>query len=766
MRKKLLSLILCLAMAFSVNTSVFAANVQNTNEETTQTEDINNVGEMPTGLEPLEVIELTKEEYAAIAGSQEEQENVYAANHYDWEKYASQYCYDHMSAAQKHLYNGLRNVCENVATTTEDLSVKKTINYSDGTTEVVAAMGNASYEGLSPEEAYYMTIIFMFQNPQYYFLHNSLSWNVDENEVILFSYDQFAEGEQRQIESQNFMKKIEDLEKEIPQDASEYNRAKKIHDLVCQKVKYVAGPYDQTAYSAVMQDETVCAGYAKMYSILCNGADLEVCGVTSTCHAWNKVKIDGNWYNVDTTWDDTKNIRYTYFLVSDNTVVSKDSTKYKEHEEQCKKYNVHPVSLVNYTDAKTPLTGVSLSESTVNMKRGDQKTLSVVYEPTNTTARPGIIWTSSNPNAVSVDNQGVITALMPGGSAVITAQVGDFSATCKVTVETEYYSVTFDANGHGNAPASQSIPYGGNVAVPGSMSADGYTLDGWYKEASCEHVWDFANDVVTENVTLYAKWTKVPDSNANPGENDNSKPSGNNNGNNSESSNGSNSGNNSGSNNGNDNKPNSTGGNITETEKPQGTKVATYEGNAFYQDGSGKMRCYDENGKPVINNFKCDGNYTYYFQNDGTAMTDRLTYHPDGKNVIYFDENGHEVFNNFIHVKKSISGDGVDDLCFFDVYGHMYVDFITYDQAGINLYYANPYGVMEHSGWFQFSDGNTGYANADGTLVTNQFSVDPWGRKVYFQGDGKLARGLISDGTTYYRMDETDGHCIEEFPVQ
>lgn len=202
------------------------------------------------------------------------------------------------------------------------------------------------------------------------------------------------------------------------------------------------------------------------------------------------------------------------------------------------------------------------------------------------------------------------------------------------------------------------------------------------------------------------------------------------------------------------------------TVTPQGNKVASYQNNDFYQSGDGTMRCYDANGNMVKNNFKCDGTYTYYFQNDGTAMTDRLTYHPDGEHVIYFDENGHEVFSNFAHIKKSIAGDAVDDLCFFDVYGHMYVDFITYDQAGVNLYYANPYGVMEHNGWFQFSDGNIGYANADATLMTNQFSYDQFGRKVYFQGDGKLARGLISDGATYYQMDETDGHCLGEFPVQ
>ena len=43
---------------------------------------------------------------------------------------------------------------------------------------------------------------------------------------------------------------------------------------------------------------------------------------------------------------------------------------------------------------------------------------------------------------------------------------------------------------------------------------------------------------------------------------------------------------------------------------------------------------------------------------------------------------------------------------------------VTYDQAGVILYYANPYGVMERNGWFTFSDkqgGGMGYANADGS---------------------------------------------------
>lgn len=104
--------------------------------------------------------------------------------------------------------------------------------------------------------------------------------------------------------------------------------------------------------------------------------------------------------------------------------------------------------------------------------------------------------------------------------------------------------------------------------------------------------------------------------------------------------------------------------------------------------------------------------------------------------------------------------------CFFNTYGYMYVDVITYDQSGTKLYYVNPCGVIERNGWFTFSEiqgGGPGYANWDGTLLTNQFSFDAQGRVVYFQGDGTLARGVISDGTKYYQMDENDGHLIGTF---
>ena len=88
----------------------------------------------------------------------------------------------------------------------------------------------------------------------------------------------------------------------------------------------------------------VCQGYAELFRDMCTLAGLEVnfiggeatnsSGKTES-HAWNQVKIDGTWYNVDVTWDDptyaNKNAndhtgnRYEYFLVS-NARLERDHT--------------------------------------------------------------------------------------------------------------------------------------------------------------------------------------------------------------------------------------------------------------------------------------------------------------------------------------------------------------------------------------------------------------------------------------------------------
>ena len=69
------------------------------------------------------------------------------------------------------------------------------------------------------------------------------------------------------------------------------------------------------------------------------------------------------------------------------------------------------------------------------------------------------------------------------------------------------YKVRFDLSGAaGTPPPSQRLYEGAAVDSPADPAWAGYTFGGWYKEAACINAWDFSTDIVTGNITLYAKW--------------------------------------------------------------------------------------------------------------------------------------------------------------------------------------------------------------------------------------------------------------------
>jgi uncharacterized repeat protein (TIGR02543 family) len=68
------------------------------------------------------------------------------------------------------------------------------------------------------------------------------------------------------------------------------------------------------------------------------------------------------------------------------------------------------------------------------------------------------------------------------------------------------YTVTFSTDG-GSAVDPQTVEAGGTVAMPANPAKAGCTFEGWYSDEAFATPWSFPTDVVTGNVTLYAKWS-------------------------------------------------------------------------------------------------------------------------------------------------------------------------------------------------------------------------------------------------------------------
>ena len=80
------------------------------------------------------------------------------------------------------------------------------------------------------------------------------------------------------------------------------------------------------------------------------------------------------------------------------------------------------------------------------------------------------------------------------------------------------YSVKFDSNG-GSAVATAYCEIDDVIPEPAAPTKTGFNskLTGWYKEETFINIWDFLTDIVTDNITLYAKWDSFSIGDIGPG---------------------------------------------------------------------------------------------------------------------------------------------------------------------------------------------------------------------------------------------------------
>lgn len=137
---------------------------------------------------------------------------------------------------------------------------------------------------------------------------------------------------------------VDKLLAQADKEPDTYGKLKVFHDYLVYnssfELKDGAADYNETIYNAFghgdgEQGNIQCGGYAKAMQYLCDKSGIECMVITGnradgSTHAWNKVKVNGEWYNLDTTWDDPvfspplyDYIRYNFFLVPDEWINEK-----------------------------------------------------------------------------------------------------------------------------------------------------------------------------------------------------------------------------------------------------------------------------------------------------------------------------------------------------------------------------------------------------------------------------------------------------------
>lgn len=103
------------------------------------------------------------------------------------------------------------------------------------------------------------------------------------------------------------------LEEKISQLASQclragcrtdFDKALWMHDWLVNNASYDRTNCYYSADGVLVRGVGVCDSYRKAYQMLLEAVGVECTYATGGNHAWNQVKLDGKWYNVDVTWDD------------------------------------------------------------------------------------------------------------------------------------------------------------------------------------------------------------------------------------------------------------------------------------------------------------------------------------------------------------------------------------------------------------------------------------------------------------------------------
>ncbi len=175
----------------------------------------------------------------------------------------------------------------------------------------------------------------LYDNPTYFFLSDNCKtettsfgkcYFVPEYTMTIFEYQQDMQE----------LEKVRDIIFEKSPDITDsYEKELYIHDYIVERCEYVektGGTYS-SAYGCLVKGFSSCEGYAKAMKYL-----LDECGIESYLaigtteddnskrqgHAWNIVKIGGEYYHVDVTWDDPVEDsvvnKYAYFNITDKEI--------------------------------------------------------------------------------------------------------------------------------------------------------------------------------------------------------------------------------------------------------------------------------------------------------------------------------------------------------------------------------------------------------------------------------------------------------------
>lgn len=174
----------------------------------------------------------------------------------------------------------------------------------------------------------------------FWYRTSSYSYREDSNITVKHHYVSNNKVRLYFVE-RRLLRKIDELANDFGKLDTDYDKVKAVYDWLGKNKSYssIMTRKDGTAWSAILDDDTVCAGYAAASQLLFQRLGIEstvVIGYTGEGHAWNFVKLDDGYYWYDATVGGSLGGDSPYFYngllfsdTSDYSVTTIDLKKYK-----------------------------------------------------------------------------------------------------------------------------------------------------------------------------------------------------------------------------------------------------------------------------------------------------------------------------------------------------------------------------------------------------------------------------------------------------
>ena len=174
-------------------------------------------------------------------------------------------------------------------------------------------------------------------HPELFWLNTSYKYGYNKSNAVVQVQLSFGiSSDQLETAQTQFNSVVDSIATAASAYSTDIEKELYIHDAICELTTYdTNADLNQSAYSALINGSTVCAGYARAFQLICQETGLTCYYLTGTAsggdHAWNIISVDGDFYNVDLTWDDSISESYgssvyTYFNLTDEEI-SDDHTR-------------------------------------------------------------------------------------------------------------------------------------------------------------------------------------------------------------------------------------------------------------------------------------------------------------------------------------------------------------------------------------------------------------------------------------------------------